>query len=156
MIFVSLGTQDKPFKRLLDLLENSSIEDEMIVQAGYTDYESRKMKVLKYIDKPQFDEYLKKADCVICHGGVGTIVSALSFGKKVLVVPRLAKYGEHHNDHQLQIAEAYRQKGYILVMSENDDINEKIKELKTFEPKVFVSNNKEFVQKLKDYIISER
>ncbi|MBR2577575.1 MAG: hypothetical protein IKE38_01465 [Erysipelotrichaceae bacterium] len=156
MIFVSLGTQDKPFKRLLDLLENSDIDDEIIVQAGYTDYESKKMKILKYIDKDDFDEYLRKADYVICHAGVGTIVNCLGLGKKVLTVPRLAKYGEHHNDHQLQIADAYCQKGYILKMSENDDINEKLRELKEFEPEVFVSNNQSFVRRLKNYIISER
>ena len=156
MIFVSLGTQDKPFKRLLDLLENSDIDEEMIVQAGYTDYESEKMKIIKYISKDDFDDYIRKADCVICHAGVGTIVTALSLGKKVLAVPRLAKYGEHHNDHQLQIADAYYRKGYILVMSEDDDINEKLQELKDFEPKPYVSNNEVFVQKLKDYIISER
>ena len=134
MIFVSLGTQDKPFRRLLDYLENSDIDDEIIVQAGYTDYDSKKMKILKYIAKDDFDEYIRKADYVIWHAGVGTIVNCLNHKKKVLTVPRLAKYGEHHNDHQLQIADAYCQKGYILKMSEDDDINEKLKELKDFEP----------------------
>ena len=153
MIFVTLGTQDKPFKRILDLLENSDIDDEIIVQSGYTDYDSKRMKILKYVPKDEFDDYLKKADYIICHAGVGTILSALDLNKKVLAVPRLAKYGEHVNDHQLQIADAYRQKGYILVLSENDDLKEKLTELKDFVPEPFVSNNENFVRKLKDYIM---
>ena len=154
MIFVTLGTQDKPFKRILDLLENSDIDDEIIVQSGYTDYDSKRMKILKYVPKDEFHDYLKKADYIICHAGVGTILSALDLNKKILAVPRLAKYGEHVNDHQLQIADAYIQKGYILVLSENDDLKEKLTELKDFVPEPFVSNNENFVRKLKDYIMN--
>ena len=153
MIFVTLGTQDKPFKRLLDYLENSNINDEIIVQNGFTEYESNKLKLFKYLDKDDFDNYLKKADLIICHAGVGTIVNCLKNDKKVLAVPRLSKYGEHQNDHQLQIANAYFQKGYILVMDDNDDFDEKIAELRKFEPKKFVSNNEIFVNKLKKYIM---
>ncbi len=153
MIFVTLGTQDKPFKRLLDYLENSDIKDEIIVQNGFTEYESNKLKLFKYLDKDDFDNYLKKADLIICHAGVGTIVNCLKNDKKVLAVPRLSKYGEHQNDHQLQIANAYFQKGYILVMDDNDDFDEKIAELRKFEPKKFVSNNEIFVNKLKKYIM---
>ena len=156
MIFVTLGTQDKPYTRILDYLENSNIDDEIIVQAGFTDYESKKMKVFKYLDKEDFDRYLSEADYIIAHAGVGTIVNSLNMGKKVLAVPRLAKYGEHHNDHQLQIAEAYYQKGYILVMNEGDNIDDKFVELKNFVPNKFVSNNETFVNKLKDYIMLER
>ena len=153
MIFVTLGTQDKPFKRLLDYLENSDINDEIIVQNGFTEYESNKLKLFKYLDKDDFDNYLKKADLIICHAGVGTIVNCLKNDKKVLAVPRLSKYGEHQNDHQLQIANAYFQKGYILVMNDNVDFDEKIAELRKFEPKKFVSNNEIFVNKLKKYIM---
>ncbi len=83
MIFVTLGTQDKPFKRLLDYIEKSNIKDEFIVQAGFTDYESNKFKIYKYLDKDIFDKYLNDADLIICHGGVGTIVSCLNDGKSV-------------------------------------------------------------------------
>ena len=106
MIFVSLGTQDKPFVRLLDYLEHSNIKDKIIVQAGFTDYESKKFEIHKYLDKDDFDKYIDEADLVICHGGVGTIVSCLNKNKKVLAVPRLSKYKEHQNDHQLQIVNA--------------------------------------------------
>ncbi len=153
MIFVTLGTQDKPFKRLLDYIEKSNIKDEFIVQAGFTDYKSNKFKIYKYLDKDIFDKYLNDADLIICHGGVGTIVSCLNDGKSVLAVPRLSKYGEHQNDHQLQIVNAYKQKGYLTVMNDGDDFDQKVNEALTFKPNKFISNNEVFVNKLKKYIM---
>ena len=153
MIFVSLGTQDKPFVRLLDYLEHSNIKDKIIVQAGFTDYESKKFEIHKYLDKDDFDKYINEADLVICHGGVGTIVSCLNKNKKVLAVPRLSKYKEHQNDHQLQIVNAYYQKGYLVMMNDGDDFDDKVRESLNFKPKKFVSNNDLFVKKLKEYIM---
>lgn len=153
MIFVSLGTQDKPFVRLLDYLEHSNIKDKIIVQAGFTDYESKKFEIHKYLDKDDFDKYIDEADLVICHGGVGTIVSCLNKNKKVLAVPRLSKYKEHQNDHQLQIVNAYYQKGYLVMMNDGDDFDDKVREALNFKPKKIVSNNDLFVKKLKEYIM---
>lgn len=153
MIFVSLGTQDKPFVRLLDYLEHSNIKDKIIVQAGFTDYESKKFEIHKYLDKDDFDKYINEADLVICHGGVGTIISCLNKNKKVLAVPRLSKYKEHQNDHQLQIVNAYYQKGYLVMMNDGDDFDDKVREALNFKPKKFVSNNDLFVKKLKEYIM---
>ena len=153
MIFVSLGTQDKPFVRLLDYLEHSDIKDKIIVQAGFTDYESKKFEIHKYLDKDDFDKYIDEADLVICHGGVGTIVSCLNKNKKVLAVPRLSKYKEHQNDHQLQIVNAYYQKGYLVMMKDGDDFDDKVREALNFKTKKFVSNNDLFVKKLKEYIM---
>lgn len=153
MIFVSLGTQDKPFVRLLDYFEHSNIKDKIIVQAGFTDYESKKFEIHKYLDKDDFDKYINEADLVICHGGVGTIVSCLNKNKKVLAVPRLSKYKEHQNDHQLQIVNAYYQKGYLVMMNDGDDFDDKVREALNFKPKKFVSNNDLFVKKLKEYIM---
>lgn len=153
MIFVSLGTQDKPFVRLLDYLEHSNINDKIIVQAGFTDYESKKFEIHKYLDKDDFDKYIDEADLVICHGGVGTIVSCLNKNKKVLAVPRLSKYKEHQNDHQLQIVNAYYQKGYLVMMNDGDDFDDKVREALNFKPKKIVSNNDLFVKKLKEYIM---
>ena len=152
MIFVTLGTQDKPFVRLLDILEHSSLTDEIIVQAGYTDYQSKKMKIYKYLDKDDFERYMEEADIVIAHAGVGTILSALNKHKKVLVVPRLAKLGEHTNDHQLQIAEAFSKQNYIMELLADDDFEEVFKRLMNFKPQEFNSNNSLFVSKLRDYL----
>ena len=152
MIFVSLGTQDKPFTRLLSALEEIEFFEEVVVQAGYTQFKSSKMTIKGYLDKDEFDLYMKQASLVITHGGVGSIVSALSNGKKVIACPRLAKYGEHTNDHQLQIVEVFEKKGYLLAYRDGDDLNEVIAKSGDFIPKSYTSNNDCFVAKLKDYI----
>ena len=84
MIFVTLGTQDKSFKRLLDAIDKLDLDEEIIVQAGSTKYESSKMKIFDYVSGEDFDKYIDKADVVITHGGIASITSALKHNKKVI------------------------------------------------------------------------
>ena len=99
MILVTLGTQDKPFNRLLDAvqkeIDKGNIKDRVVVQAGCTKYESKDMEVFDLIPMDEFDRLLDECDLLITHGGVGTIIGGLKRGKKVIAVPRRAKYGEH-------------------------------------------------------------
>ena len=86
MIFVMLGTQNNSFHRLLEkideLIKKGKIKDEVIVQAGYTKYQSENMKIFDLIPRDKIEEYQKKADFIITHGGVGSIISSLKLGKK--------------------------------------------------------------------------
>ena len=156
MILVTLGTQDKKFTRLLDLvqkeIDKKNIVDEVIVQAGYTKYKSNDMKIFELISSDEFDKYIEKADIIITHGGVGSIVGAIKKGKKVIAVPRLKKYKEHTNDHQIQICTKFMELGYIKMLNENDDLGEKIKEMKKFKPKKYISNTKNIINTLEKYI----
>ena len=72
MILVTLGTQKEPFTRLLDYIENSNIDDEIIVQAGHTKYNSKKMKMFDFVSYEEMQKYIDKADLVITHGGTGS------------------------------------------------------------------------------------
>jgi len=107
MIFVTLGTQDKQFKRLLknidEWIASNNIKDKIIVQSGFTKYNSENMEIFDLLDKDDFDKYIKECDLLITHGGVGSILTGLKNNKVVIACPRLAKYGEHINDHQKQI-----------------------------------------------------
>lgn len=150
LIFVTLGTQDKPFTRLLEAIEreieNGNITDEVIVQAGFTKYKSDKMKIFDLISQEDFANYMQNADLIITHGGVGSIITALNHGKKVIAAPRLSKYGEHVNDHQLQIIKCFEQKNYILPLYDFDKLNEAIEKSKEFMPSKFISNRDNFLQ----------
>ncbi len=152
MILVKLGTQHQDFKRLLDYIENSNIKDEIIVQAGHTKYKSKKMKILDFISYDQMNEYMKKCDLVITHGGTGSIVESLQDGNKVIVCPRKQKYGEHADDHQEQIVEAFEGEGYILKLDETNKLDDLIEKMKTFKPKKFISNTDKFIKHLKEEI----
>ncbi|MDD3303437.1 MAG: glycosyltransferase [Clostridia bacterium] len=131
MILVSVGTQKQQFNRIFNLIENSKKlkNMEIIAQSGYTNYKSETIKMLSFVSDSEFDDLINRCDLLICHGGVGTIFKALNQGKKVLVVPRLQKYGEHVNDHQLEICKALQNENFLLYLQDGEDIDDKIEEL---------------------------
>jgi UDP-N-acetylglucosamine transferase subunit ALG13 len=82
----------------------------------------------------EMDKYIEQADLVIAHGGVGTIFSAIKKGKKVIAVPRLEKYGEHINDHQIEICEELEKEGYILYYRDGEtSLDDLVKQIKSKE-----------------------
>lgn len=156
MILVTLGTQDKGFPRLLEALEkaieNKSIKEKVIVQAGYTEFESKNMEIYKLLPMDKFDEYMKKCDLLITHAGVGSIMSGLELNKKIIATPRLEKYGEHTNNHQIEIAREFSKEGYIIYLEDFDKLGEIIKNIKNFKPRKYKSNNDNFIKIIENYI----
>lgn len=156
MIFVTLGTQDKSFKRLLDMIsleiEKGNIKDEVIVQAGFTKYQSDKMKIVESLSKDDFEKTMKEASLVITHGGVGSILTALKYNKKVIAVPRLVKYNEHTNDHQKEIVNEFSKKGYILALKDLTKFDKVLEKSKSFKPKKYESNKEHFNKVIDDFI----
>ncbi len=156
MIFVTLGTQDKEFTRLLDAIEKEikkgNIKQKVIVQAGYTKYTSDNMEILKLIPMEEFDKYIKECDLLITHSGVGSIMTGLKNNKKIIAAARLKKYNEHTNDHQIQIGKEFEKQGYIMYLDDFDDLGKVLKDIKNFKPKKFKSNNDNFIKLIEDYI----
>ena len=116
------------------MVEKKIIDEKIIVQAGYTKYESKNMKIFGLIPQEKLEKYQEKADLIITHGGVGSIISSIKKRKKVIAVPRLHKYHEHVNDHQLQIVENFSSKGYIIGIKEIEELEEAILKAKDFKP----------------------
>lgn len=156
MILVLLGTQNNSFKRLLEEVEKciqeGTIKEEVIVQAGFTKYESRNMKIFDMISVDEIDKLIEKANIIITHGGVGSIIGSIKKGKKVLAVPRLHKYQEHVNDHQLEIIRAFSKKGYIKGIEDVKELKSAIEEIKEFKPEKFESNTKNIIKIIEDFI----
>ncbi len=156
MIFVTLGTNDKSFGRLLDSVEKAAadglLSGEILVQSGYTKYESSRMKVVESMNRQEFEEAVAKADLVITHGGVGSIMTALQHGKTILAAARLAAYGEHVNDHQIQLLESFDRDGYLIYMKDLSDLAPYLERAKTFTPRQYVSNTAAMVSFLEDWI----
>lgn len=158
MIFVTLGTQDKNFSRLLEAIEKSIdlgyIKDKVIVQAGTTKFRSDKMEIYDFLSMKQFDEKIKNCNLLITHGGVGSILNGLQNGKKIIAAARLKKYDEHESDHQIQIIDEFERLGYILKLEDFDKLNEVVELATNYKFKKYQSNNKNFVN-LIDKIIEE-
>ncbi len=159
MILVLLGTQKQSFKRLIDMVEDlaikRNIKEDIIVQAGNTEYETelKNIKIEKFL--PQYQETIKKADLIITHGGVGSIMDGLEFNKKIIVVPRLSEYNEHVDDHQKEISKEFSSKAYVLECQTEEqllDIYNNI--IDDFKPQKYVSNNEKFNKSLNNVIES--
>ena len=160
MIFVTVGTQDKQFKRLLEkverLIKNRKITDTVIAQIGTTqfntDLDSRRMHLIEFTTQREMESLIQNAELIITHGGVATIIESLNMNKKVIAVPRLKKYKEHVNDHQLQIIENFNASGYIIGIKDVEELEEALELVERFIPKKYNSNNEKFVEKLADCI----
>ena len=156
MILVTLGTQNNSFHRLLEevqkCIDKKIIDEEVVVQAGATKFESKDMKIFGLIPFEELTKYIEQANFIITHGGVGSIVTCLKRNKKVIVVPRYHKYGEHVNDHQLQIVETFDGQGFIKGIQRVEDLEKAIKELPDFKPEKFTSNTQNVINIVGDYI----
>lgn len=146
MIFVTLGTQKQPFDRLIEYLKHC--KGKIIVQNGYT---KCSYKHYNFLDYDKMQDYMKKCDYVISHGGI-SIMEALKLNKKILVVPREKKYNEHINNHQFEICDYLEKEGYILVARTEQDFIEKISRIKNFKPKKYVDNSMNFYNNLENII----
>ena len=159
LILITLGTQDKPFYRLLEAvqkqIDNKVINEKVIVQAGIScNFKSKDMEIFDLIPIEEFDKLITECDILITHGGVGSIIAGIKNNKKVIAAARLKKYREHVNDHQLQIVENFTNSGYILSLDNFDYLGTVLEKAKKFKPKKFKSNTENFINLLKKEIDS--
>lgn len=148
LIFVTLGTQDKPFTRLLvkleEMIDAGMIQEPVIVQAGSTSFQSKHMQIFEYIDMTKFNDYVEQCDMLITHAGVGTIINGINHGKSIMAVARRAKYGEHENDHQVEITTKFSNLGYLIGCLDVEEVEREFPKLKGFQTHPYESNNLAF------------
>lgn len=156
MILVTLGTQDKTFRRLLEAvqkqIDNKVIKEKVVAQVGNTKFESKDIDMYDLISIDKFDKLMQEADILITHAGVGSIVTGLKKGKVVIAAARLKKYGEHENDHQVQILDELEKRGNIIALRDFDKLDEALEKAKTFKPNSFKSNTPNMIKLIENYI----
>lgn len=129
MIFVTVGTHEQPFDRLLKymdkLVEDGILTEEVIMQTGFSEYTPKFCTWQKLYPYPEMLQKVAEARIVITHGGPSSFIMPLQIGKTPIVVPRKVEYGEHVNNHQVDFAHAVAQRmGTILVVEEVDELKE--------------------------------
>lgn len=157
MIFVTLGTQNFNFLRLLEAIEkainNGVIKEKVIAQIGNNQFSSKQIQCIPFLAKESFNKYMSEAEFVISHAGTGSIITALKQKKKILVAARLKKYDEHIDNHQLEILQAFTQSNLIIPLNEElSDLEEKIVHLNQYKLSTYVSNTQSFNKSLTDLI----
>jgi UDP-N-acetylglucosamine transferase subunit ALG13 len=159
MIFVVLGTQKFQLNRLLkeidELIEAGGITQEVIAQIGVSDYVPKHYKYYRYIDKKRFDEFIERATVVITHSGVGSIIAALKAKKPVVIYPRLKKYHEHVDDHQLDIARAFEKKNYVLCRYDDVPLSLIMKRCRQFPFSDYVSITNQMIGIIQNFLDKE-
>ena len=137
MIFLTIGTLH-PFDRLVKTVDSLAgsgrIDEPVIGQIGFGDYQPQNMQSFQVLEKKEFDGYMEKASLIISHAGMGSIITAITLQKPMIVMPRLEKYKEHVNDHQLDTARKFEELGIVLVAETEDELVEKIARVSNFEP----------------------
>ena len=156
MILVLLGTQNNSFHRLLEEveknIENGTIKEEVIAQKGYTKFESNKIKLFDEVPLEEMKKLINQANIIITHGGVGSIITAITKGKKVIAVPRLKKYKEHVNNHQMEIVETFNREGYIIGIQDVSELGDALKRIKDFIPKSYERKTGNIIKIIEDFI----
>lgn len=162
MIFVTVGTHEQPFNRLVkkidDLVAEGTIKEKVVIQTGFSTYKPVHCEDHKMMSFEEMQNTLKDARIVVTHGGPSSFIEALQFGKVPIVVPRQEKYHEHVNNHQVDFTKliAKRMNNIIPVYNIDDlkktidDYDQIIKTKNSGES----SNNKQFNQKL-EYIVDK-
>ncbi len=138
MIFLTVGTLfsfDRLIKAVDDLVGEGVLEEEVFAQIGPDAYVPKNMASTVSLGKEEFDEKIRQASCLLSHAGMGSITMALSYSKPMLVMPRLKRYCEHVNDHQLGTARKFEELGHVLAAYDTDELPGKIKLLHDFIPK---------------------
>lgn len=153
MIFVTVGTHEQPFDRLIkkvdELKENGVIQEEVIVQKGYSKYTPKKCTCYDLIPWEKMQELNKEARIVITHGGPASFVDVLKNGKIPIVVPRQKEFGEHVNNHQLDFCRKLIEKNVSIVLIENiNDLQNAILDYGENGNCKLTSNNEAFNEKI--------
>lgn len=134
MILVTLGTQKFQMDRLIQAVDQLAevVSEEIFVQSGNSTYEPKHCRAQNFVDAQEFQKMIEECSVLITHSGVGTIMRGIRAGKPVVVVPRLAKFHEHVDDHQVQIAEAFASKNCILYCEDLTKLAETVERARTW------------------------
>jgi UDP-N-acetylglucosamine transferase subunit ALG13 len=118
MIFVSVGTHEDPFDRLLSTVDGLQLAEDVVVQHGPSLQRCRGAVEFDYLPFDDVVEYVREARAVVMHAGVGSIMISLANGKRPIVMPRRHGLGEHVDDHQLELARRLDAHGLVTVVED--------------------------------------
>lgn len=155
MILLTVGTS-KPFDRLVlamdELVASGAVKEKVFAQIGVEGTRPRHMEFTELLEKPEFDELLGRASFVVSHAGMGTITMCLEQGKRLIVMPRLRRYGELVNDHQISTARRFESLGHVLAAYEPGDIARRLEEVASFVPRPRVADPESVARRIGEFL----
>lgn len=161
MIFMIVGgVVEFDFSRPLRILDELVAEgvldgEQLIAQRGHARYVPEWYRSFDFVDGETFEKTIDEADLIISHGGVSSLISSLRRGKRVIAFPRLARYGEHLDDHQTEITSVFAERGYLLYATDKESLAKAIKAADTFVPERFTGDNTMMTRIVTDFLENE-
>lgn len=122
MIFVSVGTHEAPFDRLLRAVGELELDEELVVQHGPSQVRCANAVEAEYLPFDDVVRYIREARAVVMHAGVGSMMISLANGKRPIVMPRLHRFAEHVDDHQLELGRRLEANGLVTVVEDADEL----------------------------------
>ncbi|MBM6786752.1 hypothetical protein H6A33_11190 [Collinsella tanakaei] len=155
MIFVTVGTHEQPFDRLVravdGLVADGTLDEPVFVQTGYCTYEPKHCEWQRFVPATEMRARMEAADVVVTHGGPSSFIEAMAAGRVPVVVPRRADFGEHVNDHQTDfVRKVAERKGGIVPVFDMANLASAIEEARriTADSAGFESHNAGFCREL--------
>lgn len=116
MIFVTVGTHDQQFNRLVEAADAlaKAVTEPVVIQRGFSDYTPSYANYFELVPLQEMEEWIGRARVVIAQAGAGTVITVLKQSKPLVLVPRLKQYGENYNDHQRELALVLEDQGQAV------------------------------------------
>lgn len=157
-IFVTVGTA--AFPRLVKKMDEiaGKIDEKVIIQIGRTKYKPKNAEYFDFTNYEEIQELNQKARVVVCHDGVGSIISALHYCKPVIAVLRLRKYKEVYYDNKGEFANELAKKGTIKVAHNIENLESELRNINTNIQNTNLTkfkNDKKLLHVLKEYLLDQ-
>jgi UDP-N-acetylglucosamine transferase subunit ALG13 len=118
VILVTVGTNEARFDRLLEAVETLGVDEEVLVQHGPSPVRPRGARCVDYLDFDEINDEMRRARVVVAHAGVGSVIVALMNDRRPIVVPRLARFGEAVDDHQVPFGRRLHEVGLVHLVED--------------------------------------
>lgn len=160
MLFIVVGTQKFQLNRLLKavdgLVADGRLREPVFAQIGNSDYIPENYEFERFLPPDVFEEKIRQCDVLVTHGGVATIMAGVKNKKPVIVFPRLAVFGEHVDDHQCEIAEAFSQAGYVCDCRDADALGDMIESWRGQETCAYISARDTMIAEIDGFLEANR
>lgn len=155
LLFATVGAT-LPYERLLDYVGDAKrrglIPERVVVQTGKGARAIAGVDCVETLDFDAMRALLAKADIVVCHGGTGSIITALQAGCRTIAIPRLFERGEHYDNHQLEITQAFEQRGLLMVARNREEFFAALEKARAATPRLATTDPKGLIARLNQIV----
>ena len=159
LLFATVGAT-LPFDRLVRAVAaakaGGAIPETVIIQTGVGGHRPGAIETHETLPFETMLAHLRDADIVVCHGGTGSLITALRQGCRVVAMPRAFAAGEHYDDHQAEITRAFAARGLIEIAQSSEDFTAALQRVRARPPVTATSDPAELVRYLREVLSARR